>query len=85
MQDSALEVEFNIIVSDHIKRMTYKGRKREYSRPFASKTTIQKVSLEDMAKKMEEMASELSNLKLKKQRWNAPQEGVAWNANQYSR
>jgi hypothetical protein len=37
-----------------------------------------------MARKMEEMSSELSKLRLEKQKWNAPQEGNQ-NTNQYRR
>jgi hypothetical protein len=75
MKDSTLEVESNIIASKQLKKRSDKGKQKEEYKSSASNTKNQKISLEEMERKMEEMSSELSKLRLEKQKWNAPQEG----------
>jgi hypothetical protein len=66
MKDSTLEVESNIIASKQLNKRSDKGKKKEEYKSFSSNTKNQKISLEEMIRKMEEMSSELSKLKLEK-------------------
>jgi hypothetical protein len=84
MQDSDLEVESNIIESKQLKKRSNKGNLKEEYKSSSSNTKNKKFSLEEMARKMEEMSSEFSKLRLEKQKWNTPQEGNQ-NKNQYRR
>jgi hypothetical protein len=84
MQDSTLEVESNILASKQLKKRSDKGKLKEEYKSSASNTKNQKISLEETARKMEEMSFELSKLRLEKSKWNAPQERNQ-NPNQYRR
>jgi hypothetical protein len=75
MKDSTLEFESNILASEHLKNRSYKGKKNEEYKSSSSNTKNQKISLEEMERKMEEMSYELSKLRLEKKKWNTPQEG----------
>ncbi len=85
MQEEAIEVESNLLASEKLKSRFEKGKQKVESKPSPSYNRNQKLSLEEMAKRMEEMSSELSWIKLEKQRWNAPREGGNRNPNYYGR
>jgi len=62
MQYVALEVESNICAAKTLRGKYDRRRFKEDSQASSSHTKSQKISLEEMAKKMEEMLAELAKL-----------------------
>jgi hypothetical protein len=86
MQDAAIEVESNILAADKLKSRNDRDRKKKKEELPSSSNTTSNSKMDEMAKMLKTMTSEMERLKMEQKKPSSPaQEGGYRNQNQYRR